>query len=174
MIEPRPLTATLLCCAVFSVHAGASDTVLTQIMQGLAAQPSRQAHFSMQKHLSSLAAPVLSQGTLSYRRPDRLEQDTTAPQPERLLIEGGTVSITSPGPPGRPLPIAASPALPRAISPTCQPRRANSRAVQRPIPDEPPVMTTTRGTGSPSWSGATGRPVRITAMALKAHGRHRL
>ena len=111
MTELRLLTAMLLCCAVSSLPAGASDTVLMQIMQGLAAQPSRQAHFSMQKHVSSLAAPVLSQGTLSYRRPDHLEQDTTAPRPERLLIEGDTVSITTPGQPTRTLPIDESPAL---------------------------------------------------------------
>ncbi|WP_428374585.1 LolA family protein [Lichenicoccus sp.] len=111
MIDRPLLLSFALCCAISGVPSRASDSVLMQIMQGLAAQPSRQAHFSMQKHLSSLTAPVLSQGTLAYRRPDHLEQDTTVPQPERLLIEGDSVSISSPGQPTRTLPLDESPAL---------------------------------------------------------------
>ncbi len=111
MTEPRLLLSAALCCAISGTPSHASDSVLMQIMQGLAAQPSRQAHFTMQKHLSSLAAPLLSQGTLSYRRPDHLEQDTTAPRPERLLVEGDAVSIASPGQPMRTLPLDESPAL---------------------------------------------------------------
>ena len=38
---------------------------------------------------------------------------------------------------------ASSRSAPRAMSPTCAPRRAISRAVARPIPAEAPVMTTT-------------------------------
>ena len=43
---------------------------------------------------------------------------------------------------------AASPSAPRATRPTRQPRRANRAAVHRPMPDDPPVMTTTLGTVS--------------------------
>jgi hypothetical protein len=39
---------------------------------------------------------------------------------------------------------SSNPASPRAISPTAHPWRAKSPAVHRPIPEEPPVMNTTR------------------------------
>nr|WP_321986415.1 outer membrane lipoprotein carrier protein LolA [uncultured Lichenicoccus sp.] len=107
----RPLLLSTVLCVLCTMPCRADETLLRQIMQRLAARPSGQAHFSMQKHLSSLAAPSLSQGTLSYRKPDRLEQDTTAPKPERLLIEGDTVSIASPGQPDRTLSLDDSPAL---------------------------------------------------------------
>ncbi len=110
MTERRILLAAILLC-LGSPASHASDAILGQIMQGLAGQPSRQAHFSMEKHVSSLAAPVLSQGTLSYRKPDHLEQDTNAPRPERLVIDGGTVSIATPGQPSRTLSLDDSPAL---------------------------------------------------------------
>ena len=113
----RRLFVSAAFCVMLAVPCRADDTLLRQIMQTLAAQPSRQAQFSMQKHLSSLAAPVLSQGTLSYSKPDLLEQDTRTPQPERLLIKGDAVSITSPGQPTRTLPLDESPAL-RILSDT--------------------------------------------------------
>ncbi len=70
---------------------------------------------------------------------------------------------------------AAKPAGPRAISPTAQPRRANSAAVQRPMPELPPVMTTT-GTGRVGRSaeaakGGTGRAGRMKpTMPSRAPG----
>jgi outer membrane lipoprotein-sorting protein len=94
-----------------AIPAHADDAVLRQIMQGLAAQPSREAGFVSEKHLSSLAAPVRSQGRLIFRKPNYLEQDTTTPRPERLVIDGDSVTMTSPDAPARQLGLDDSPAL---------------------------------------------------------------
>ncbi len=51
---------------------------------------------------------------------------------------------------------AASPSAPRAAKAQArQPRRANRAAVHRPMPDDPPVMTTTRATMLPNADAFT-------------------
>jgi outer membrane lipoprotein-sorting protein len=66
-------------------------------MQILASVPERRAVFSEEKHLAALNAPVTDSGTLTYRRPDFLEKDTTSINPpEKLAVDGNTLTITDP------------------------------------------------------------------------------
>ena len=91
--------------------AWADGTLLRQIMSGLAAQPSRETGFVEEKRVAALDAPVRSEGRLVFRKPDHLEQDTTAPRPEKLVIDAGDVTISSPGSPPRRISLDDSPAL---------------------------------------------------------------
>jgi outer membrane lipoprotein-sorting protein len=111
MAETGRLLWAIALLVPIAAPARADDAVLHQIMQAIAAQPSRETGFTSEKHLSSLAAPVRSQGRLIFRKPDHLEQDTTAPRPEQLVIEGDSVTMTTPDGPARRLGLDDSPAL---------------------------------------------------------------
>ena len=101
----------LLAGLLAAVPAHADPATLCQIAQGLANQPSRTARFTEEKHISSLTQPVRSEGQMIFRKPDTLEQHTTAPQPETLVIDGDEVSIGRPGAATRRLSTGDSPAL---------------------------------------------------------------
>ncbi|WP_158745490.1 LolA-related protein [Acidisphaera sp. L21] len=62
-------------------------------MTHLAQASVRQAIFVEEKTLAALKTPLKSQGVLVYRRPDHLEKNTTAPQRERLVIDGDRLVI---------------------------------------------------------------------------------
>jgi hypothetical protein len=61
--------------------------------------------------LSSLAAPVLSSGTLVFRHPGHLEKLTASPRPERMVIEAGRLTITDGQGQARTVALDAHPAL---------------------------------------------------------------
>ena len=145
---------------MLTVPAHAEDAMLQQIMSGLAAQPSRETGFTSEKHLSSLSAPVLSQGRLVFRKPDHLEQDTTAPRPERLVIDADSVEITAPDAPTRRISLDDSPAL-RILADTLRGALAGDLAVLRRhfIVEE---------AGGPSAWRITLRPSgNVTAQVIK-------
>ena len=94
----RGARAALALLLVWPLVGQAQDGDLAaSIMRRLAALPDRRATFVDCKTLSSLAAPVQSGGTLVFRHPDHLEKLTTSPRPERLVIEGGTLSLSGAG-----------------------------------------------------------------------------
>jgi hypothetical protein len=62
-------------------------------MAHLAQAPERRASFVEEKTLAALKTPLKAQGTLMYRRPDHLEKTTTAPTPEKLVIDGERLII---------------------------------------------------------------------------------
>jgi outer membrane lipoprotein-sorting protein len=68
-------------------------------LEGLAALRARvtesTARFHETRHIGALTAPVERTGTLSYRRPDHLEMNVETPQPEKLVIDGGTLRVTT-------------------------------------------------------------------------------
>ena len=66
-------------------------------MRTLAAVSRSQSTFREEKHLAQLTAPVIDSGTLLYVRPDHLEKHTTAPQDERLVVDGARLSIARGG-----------------------------------------------------------------------------
>ena len=72
-------------------------TWLDTLMQRLAAIPARQADFIEEKRIAALSQPLVSRGRLVYRRPDHLEQITTAPQPESVIVDGDRLSIAGAG-----------------------------------------------------------------------------
>jgi len=68
-------------------------------LEGLAALRARvtesSARFHEIRHIGALTAPVERTGTLSYRRPDHLEMNVETPRPEKLVIDGGTLRVTT-------------------------------------------------------------------------------
>jgi outer membrane lipoprotein-sorting protein len=110
-----PLLVLLLLLLVSGAAHAASlaETVMAQ----LAAQPSRAASFVEEKRLSSLTAPLVRSGRLLFTRPARLEQDTEAPRPERLVIDGDQLTITEGGEAPRSVALDDHPAL-RALADT--------------------------------------------------------
>ena len=63
-------------------------------MTSLASVAQRQATFSEEKHLGALNEPLVSSGTLRYRRPSYLEKVTQLPKPERLVVDGDRLTVT--------------------------------------------------------------------------------
>jgi hypothetical protein len=85
------------------VQAQAQDTgwagpfTLTLLARNLAAVPERRARFTEERRFAALNAPLYSQGSLLWRRPDLLEKRTDAPEPEVLRITGSRVEVIVPG-----------------------------------------------------------------------------
>ena len=75
----------------------AADTgawTLDQLMTTLAQRKSGRATFTETKYLAIAEQPIESSGELLFIAPDHLEKHTLRPKPERLVVDGGTVSIT--------------------------------------------------------------------------------
>lgn len=62
-------------------------------MKTLAQVESASARFVETRRSPLLKSPIVLRGTLSYRRPDRLEKHVLSPYDERILIEGEQVTI---------------------------------------------------------------------------------
>ncbi len=62
--------------------------------QRRAGVPERRATFDETRHFGALNYPLVSHGTLVYRRPDHLEKNTLQPNPEKLEVDGDTLKIT--------------------------------------------------------------------------------
>lgn len=72
--------------AAGSARAEALD--LTRLMQLLAAAPQSEVAYSEKKYSALLREPVVSSGTLAYRRPDTVEKIMLVPRKERFRIVG--------------------------------------------------------------------------------------
>jgi outer membrane lipoprotein-sorting protein len=64
-----------------------------QLMQRFAQVKTANAAFVERKHLRILNAPLESSGTLVYKAPGYLEKNTLTPKPERLVLEGDTLTF---------------------------------------------------------------------------------
>lgn len=67
-------------------HADSFD--FARLMQLLADAPASEVAYTEKKYSSLLAKPILSSGTLAYRRPDTVEKTTLAPRQETFRITG--------------------------------------------------------------------------------------
>jgi outer membrane lipoprotein-sorting protein len=86
----------LLAAAAVAAHAaGAQDASLADVMRELAAVPSAQARFTETKQVALLKSPLVTTGTLSYQRPDRLEKHVLSPYDERISIVGTEISVVN-------------------------------------------------------------------------------
>ena len=83
----------LLCAAGMGSFADAASWDVRQLMQELAQVKTARGRFVERKHLAILSAPLQLSGTLIYIAPSRLEKHTVAPHQERLLLEGGALTI---------------------------------------------------------------------------------
>ncbi len=91
--------------------AETAPLTITALMAELAAVPERQARFVEIKTLHALAAPIETQGTLAWRRPDHLEKITLPPHPERLVLDGQTLTLTLGTQPAREIALASAPPI---------------------------------------------------------------
>lgn len=86
--------------------------------------------------------PLVSTGTLLFRRPGRLEKVTEAPAPETLVVEGNQVVLTIGNEPPRVVPPGAAPGLDAMIDAFRAPLAGDLPALQRAFG--------VAGTGSPA------------------------
>lgn len=112
----RPIKAACLgvWLALASGPAARADTpdLLGTVMAAIARLPAtRTVPFTEHRTVAALTTPVERAGTLAFERPDRLEQDTTRPKPERLVISGDTLTDEVPGTGPRTIPLDSHPVL---------------------------------------------------------------
>lgn len=81
-----PGIAIVVLLATSAASASAFD--LAHLMQLLAETPESRVPFVERKYSALLAEPLVSRGTLAYRRPDLVEKVVVSPRPERFRIEG--------------------------------------------------------------------------------------
>jgi outer membrane lipoprotein-sorting protein len=88
--------AAVLAAATGSL-AQAGNFDLVRLMQLLSLAPEAEVRYTEKKYSSLLAEPIVSTGTLSYRRPDTVEKNMTAPRNERFRIVGGDLVVVRNG-----------------------------------------------------------------------------
>ncbi len=111
------------------------------LMARLAAVPERRARFREEKRIAALTVPLVSTGTLLYRRPGRLEKVTEFPVPETLVVDGAQVVLTPGNEPPRVVPPGAVPGLDAMIAAFRAPLAGDLPALQRAF--------TVAGSGTP-------------------------
>lgn len=62
--------------------------------------------FTEVKTVAALTVPLYASGELLYRRPDYFEKVVKQPQPERLVVEGDRLTISTEGEPSREIDLA--------------------------------------------------------------------
>jgi hypothetical protein len=80
-----------------STASGAPALDLERLMQLLSESPSSEAPYVEQKFSALLSRPVVSSGTLVYRRPDVVEKNMAAPRQESFRIAGQELTVTRDG-----------------------------------------------------------------------------
>jgi outer membrane lipoprotein-sorting protein len=134
--------ALVLCSAL--AHGGQFD--LAELMHLLATVKQSSARFTETKHMALLDQPLVSSGTLSYTRPDKLEKKTIEPFRERLSVEGDTLTLETKGK-SKVLPLDNQPML-RALVASIRATRAGDlaaleRSYQLDLLGEPGAWTLT-------------------------------
>ncbi len=89
------LLATAGCAAAAAAEGSGADagTGLDQLMALMAQRRHGEADFSEKKYLSVLKQPLESSGLLIYDAPDHLEQRTTLPRPQAVVLDHGIVTM---------------------------------------------------------------------------------
>jgi len=90
------LSLVLLAALFFALQPAVSHAAewnIDQLMQSLAKIKFGRASFVEKKYLAMLDRPVESSGELSFAAPDHLEKRTLRPQPENMVLDGGTLRI---------------------------------------------------------------------------------
>jgi len=88
-----PLAAAAATATTTATAGGNSDWTLDRLMSTLAQNKSGHAKFVETKYLSIAAKPIESSGELAFVAPDHLEKDTVSPKPERLVVDGDTLTV---------------------------------------------------------------------------------
>ena len=108
--SPFPAILVAL-CALSGVNIGYAETFnIARLMQLFAQEPESEVSYTEKKYSSLLAEPVVSHGTLNYRRPDAVEMNMTAPRRERFRIAGEELIVVRKGEEKR-FPLSSQPLL---------------------------------------------------------------
>lgn len=105
---PLRLAALLLWLCLSSAQAQSFD--LARLMQLLNAAPTPEVPYTEKKYSSLLAEPVLSSGTLAFRRPDTVEKNMKLPRNERYIITADELVLVR-GHSEKRLPLSSQPLL---------------------------------------------------------------
>lgn len=91
--------AGLLAISLLAAPAGwaAPDFDLPRLMELLAGNPSAQVAYVEKKFSALLSEPLVSTGTLAYRRPDVVEKNMATPRQEGFRIAGDELTVTRRG-----------------------------------------------------------------------------
>jgi hypothetical protein len=90
------LLACLLAAATGSVAAppqSSPSLSIAELMKLLGSVESANARFVETRESALLRSPLVLQGTLEYRRPDRIVKQVLSPYDERVTLEGGRLTL---------------------------------------------------------------------------------
>jgi len=71
----------------------ANEWNIVQLTELLAHSGAAKARFTEEKTIAALDAPIQSSGELVYIPPDVIEKNTITPKPERMRLEGNTITL---------------------------------------------------------------------------------
>jgi len=124
----------LIACAValLTSATAASDLDKQALMQLLASAQRVDARFVETRHSTLLTTPLVTRGTLRYERPGRLEKHVAVPYDERIVLEGGQVTIDNPSRgPKTVLSVAGAPAIAGLVESIRATRAGDLEALER-------------------------------------------
>jgi hypothetical protein len=87
------LLALAACAPAAAAPSGDAGAQLDRLMSLMAQRRHGEADFSEKKYLSVLKQPLESSGLLIYDAPDHLEQRTTLPRPQSVVLDHGVVTM---------------------------------------------------------------------------------
>lgn len=97
MSRTRPLSLLIALCLgiLASADAWADESAVTleSLVAGLAENRPSTVRFSEERRLQILTEPLVSEGTLTFKAPDRMERLVLRPKWERIVVEGGLLTI---------------------------------------------------------------------------------
>ncbi len=94
-LVPALVLASGLACALATPPAfGADPLDLTQLMQTLGKVKAGEATFTEQRQVAMLEQTLQSSGKLSFEAPDIFVRETLKPRPERIAINGNTLTLS--------------------------------------------------------------------------------
>jgi len=87
------VSCLVACCLAVPGAGAAEDDALDQLMARMSQRSHGHVTFTERHIASVLDRPVEASGELFYDAPDRLEKRTLKPQPERLVLEHGMLTV---------------------------------------------------------------------------------
>ena len=97
-LRPPMLTILIALMTLFAANIAHADNFdLVHLMQLLSLAPESEVSYTEKKYSSLLTEPVVSSGTLAYRRPDTVEKNILSPRKESFRIAGEELIVARKG-----------------------------------------------------------------------------
>jgi outer membrane lipoprotein-sorting protein len=124
--------AFVLALATGAAAQQAAPLAAGELMQMLGSVESSSARFVETRSSALLKSPLVLKGTLAYRRPDRLEKHVLSPHDERIVIEGGRLTLEGGAQKSRKtIPVAGAPGLAALVESIRATRAGDLPALQK-------------------------------------------